>query len=66
MMTKKMTTMSKDKHDKKERSSNKTQNWILKNKKTTAYGGSGIAFQIWDAQPKQLIIRIQKRHRHAR
>lgn len=46
-----------DKHDQKKRSSNKTQNWILKNKKTTAYGGSGIAFQIWDAQSKQLIIR---------
>jgi len=50
----------KDKRDKKDHSSNKSSNWPLKNKSSTAYGsfgGYGIAFQIWDAQSKQLIIR---------
>ena len=50
----------KDKRDKKDHSSSKSSNWVLKNKSNTTYGDSGrygIAFQIWDAQSKQLIIR---------
>ena len=48
----------KDKRDKKDHSSNKSSNWVLKNKSSTAgSNGYGIAFQIWDAQSKQLIIR---------
>ena len=47
----------KDKHDNKEHSSKKAPKLVLKNKSSAAYGEQGIAFQIWDAQSKQLIIR---------
>ena len=47
----------KSKHKKSDTASNPMVNLGLKNINTTTYGDRGIAFQIWDAQSKQLIIR---------